>query len=230
MTAVIAFGVHQQDAKRRWGLRYFGLAKNGGLMDPEWAAPPAAETCLVSSDASRGRKGGTIIDERVRELAEHEARMKEPAWYRPAECRCGCTRLHLHDRRERRAKGAVVTVVVFLCAKCLATWRVLPAFLARCLWRSWDVVERALFGERRGPVPVRTVQRWHARLAQAALAATQALAASGASALREVAQRVGLDASRGALVKAYAEATASASLLAPLAALLHRLSPGLRLM
>jgi len=34
-------------------------------MDPEWAARPAAQTCLVSSDASRGRKGGTFIDERV---------------------------------------------------------------------------------------------------------------------------------------------------------------------
>ena len=202
-------------------------------MDQEWAAPPAAETCLVLSDASRGRKGGTLIDERVRELSVHETMMKDPASYRPAECRCGCTRLHLHDRRERRALGAgrttVVSVVIFLCAKCFATWRVLPAFLARCLWRSWEVVEGALLGER-SPVPARTAQRWQARLAQTARAATQALAASGAPMLREVAQRVGLEASRGALVKAYAEATASSSQLAPLAALLHRLSPGLRLM
>ena len=199
-------------------------------MVPEWAAPPAAQTCLVSSDASRGRKGGTIIDERVRELSVHETMMKNPASYRPAECRCGCSRLHLHDRRQRRAMGTVVTVVIFLCAKCFATWRVLPAFLARCLWRSWEVVERALFSERSPAVPARTVHRWHARLAQAALAATQALAASGAPTLREVAQRVGLEASRGALVKAYGEATANSSPLASLAALLHRLRPGLRLM
>ena len=212
-------------------MRYFGLAKDRSLMDPEWAAPPAAQTCLVSSDASRGRKGGTLIDERVLELSAHEAMMKDPASYRPAECRCGCTRLHLHDRRERRALGpgsaVVVTVVIFLCAKCFATWRVLPAFLARCLWRTWEVVEAAISDGGRPQVPARTVQRWHARLAQAALAATQALAASGASTLREVAQRVGLEASRGELVKAYAEATASSS---QLAALLHRLSPGLRLM
>ena len=112
-------------------LRYFELAKDRSLMNPRWAAPPAAQTCLVSSDASRGRKGGTIIDERVLELSVHEAMMKDPASYRPAECRCGSTRLHLHDRRERRALGsgsAVVTVVIFLCAKCFATWRVLPAF------------------------------------------------------------------------------------------------------
>lgn len=203
-------------------------------MDPEWAAPPAAQTCLVSSDASRGRKGGTLIDERVLELSVHETMMKDPASYRPAECRCGCTRLHLHDRRERRALGpgsaVVVTVVRFLCAKCFATWRVLPAFLARCLWRTWEVVEAALSDGERPQVPARTVQRWKVRLAQTARAATQALATSGAPMWRAVAQRVGLDTSRGALVKAYAEATASPSLLAPLAALLHRLSPGLRLM
>lgn len=203
-------------------------------MDPGWAAPPAAESCLVSSYASRARKGGTLIAEQVLELSVHEAMMKDPGSYRPAACRCGCTHLHLHDRRERKARGsgsAVVTVVIFLCAKCFATWRVLPAFLARCLWRTWEVVEAALFeGERQVPVPARTVQRWHARLTQAAIAATQALATSGDSMLRAVAQRVGLAASRDALVEAYAAAVGNSSLLAPLAALLHRLSPGLRLM
>lgn len=203
-------------------------------MNPEWVAPPAAETCLVLSAASRGRKGGTFIDERVRELAVHEAMMKDPASYRPAECRCGGTSLHLHDRRERKARGsgtAVVTVVIFLCAKCFATWRVLPAFLARCLWRTWEVVEATLFdeGEREAPVPVRTVQRWRARLTQTAIAAMQALATSGDPTLRAVAQRVGLAASRDVLARAYA-ASFETSSLAPLATLLHRLSPGLRLM
>ena len=202
-------------------------------------APPAAASCLVSSYASRGsagQKGGTLVDERVVDLAAHETMMKDPGSYRPAECRCGCTRLHLHDRRERKARGsgnASVMVVIFLCAKCFATWRVLPAFLARCLWRTWEVVEDALFeGDRptAGPVPARTVQRWHARLTQAALAATQALATSGDSALRAVAQRVGLAASRDALVEAYAASFETSSPLASLAALLHRLSPGLRLM
>lgn len=104
----------------------------------------------------------------------------------------------------------------------------LPAFLARCLWRTWEVVEGALFkGE--GQVPARTAQRWRARLAQAARAPTQALATSSDATLREVAQRVGLDASRQALVHAYAAAISSTVMLAPLAVLLHRLSPGLRL-
>ena len=200
-------------------------------------APPAAESCLVFSYASRGRKGGTFIDEAVLDLAAHEARMKDPGSYRPAECRCGGSRLHLHGRRDRKVRGVaglvVVSVVIFLCAKCSATWRVLPAFLARCLWRTWDVVEAALFEPERlvaAPVPARTVQRWHARLMQAALAATQALATSGEPALRAVAQRVGQVASREALAVAYAAAVELSSRLAPLAALLHRLSPGLRLM
>jgi hypothetical protein len=203
-------------------------------MDPRWAAPPATDTCLVFTDASRGQKGGTFIAEGVHELSVHEAMMKDPGSYRPAECRCGCTRLHLHDRRERRARGpgsTLVTVVIFLCADCFATWRVLPAFLARCLWRTWDVVEAALFDEKcPTTVPTRTVQRWRARLSQAAIAATQALVISGDPTLRAVGQRVGLDGARAALVVAYGEAIALPSLLAPLAALLHRLSPGLRLM
>lgn len=205
-------------------------------MDQLRTAPPAADSCLVSSYASRGgkgQKGGTFINETVIDLAAHEAMMKDPASYRPAECRCGCTRLHLHDRRERQTRGAasaVVTVVIFLCAECSATWRVLPAFLARCLWRTWEVVEAALFeGESHVPVPARTVQRWHTRLAQAALAATQALATSGDATLREVSQRIGLEASRVGLVEAYAAAVGTSSLLAPLAALLQRLSPGIRL-
>jgi hypothetical protein len=161
--------------------------------------------------------------------------MKDPGSYRPAECRCGGDRLHLHGRRDRKVRGgagvAVVSVVIFLCAKCFATWRVLPAFLARCLWRTWEVVEAALFeGERQLPVPARTVQRWSSRLAQAALAATQALAVSGDPTLRALAQRLGLQASREALVEEYATAIGSSLLLAPVAALLHRLSPGLRLM
>ena len=73
----------------------------------------------------------------------------------------------------------MVTVVIFLCAKCFATWRVLPAFLARCLWRTWEVVEAVLFKGERQQVPTRTAQRWQGRLAQMALAATQALAISG---------------------------------------------------
>jgi len=126
----------------------------------------------------------------------------------------------------------VVKVPVFLCAGCSATWRVLPAFLARCLWRTWAAVGKALLGEeqpREAAAPARTQQRWRARLAQAARAPAQVLAASGAALLRGVAQGVGLDGDRAALAKVYAAISAGAT-LAALAALLHRLSPGIRLM
>jgi hypothetical protein len=213
-------------------------------MHPERATPPAADRCLVLSYASRGRagqKGGTLIDETVLDLAAHEVRMKDPASYRPAECRCGGNRLHLHDLRDRIARGtvagsggfAVVTVVVFLCAECAATWRVLPAFLARCLWRTWAVVAGVLFGHRRPDepqVPLRTRQRWRARLAESARVPAQVLATSSDARLRAVAQRVGLDGHRHSLVEGYAVVFADGAPLAPLAVLLHRQSPGIRLM
>ena len=208
-------------------------------MDPGRAAPPAAERCLVLSYASRGQKGGTLIDESVMDLAEHETRMRDPASYRPKECRCGGRTLHIHGRRERRMVGSAmadgglgtVTVMVFLCASCLATWRVLPAFLTRCLWRAWAVVEGVVAGTRRADeprVPERTQRRWLARLAQTARVPGQVLATSGSATLREVAQGVGLDADRRGLAARYAVRFRT-SLLAPLAALLHRLSPGVRL-
>lgn len=223
------------------GLRDFEVVeKSETSLDQPGTAPPAADSCLVSSYASRGgtgQKGGTFIDETVIDLAAHEARMKDPASYRPAECRCGGNRLHLHDRRDRKVRGgagvAVVTVVIFLCAKCSATWRVLPAFVARCLWRTWPVVAAVLCGERRGDepeVPQRTRKRWQARLAQAARVPLQVFASSGDATLRGVAQRVGLEGCRQTLVKSYATAFTDAVPLAALAELLHRLSPGIRLM
>lgn len=208
-------------------------------MDPGWAAPPAAERCLVFSYASRGQKGGTIIDESVVDLAAHDARMRDPASYRPEECRCGGRTLHVHGRRDRCMLGSAVadgglgavTVMVFICTSCVATWRVLPAFLARHLWRAWEVVEGVVTGRRRAdapPVPRRTQSRWRARLAQTARVPRQVLATSGSAALRELVGAMGLDADREALATEYARRLGT-SLLAPLAALLHRFSPGVRL-
>jgi hypothetical protein len=207
-------------------------------MYPGRAAPPAAEKCLVSSYASRGQKGGTLIAESVWDVATHEELLREPGRYRPEECSCGSRTLHIHGRRERKLLGSMavdgcgtVSVMVFLCTACLATWRVLPAFLARHLWRAWDVVERVVQGTRRAQDPVipeRTARRWRARMAQTARLPQQVLATAGRQALSEAAQAVELDTDRLSLAKAYAVRFGS-SLLAPLAALLHRLSPGCRL-
>lgn len=209
-------------------------------MCPRGAAPPAAEECLVSSYTSRGQRGGTLIAESVRDVATHEAWMKDPSSYRPEQCRCGGRTLHIHGRRERKLMGTAIadggvgaiTVMVFLCAACRATWRVLPAFLARCLRRTWAVVEEVVQGERaRGApsVPERTARRWAARLRQSARLPGQVLATAGTAALAAVTMAVGLDGDRRALAEAFA-ARHGVTLLASLAALLHRLSPGIRLM
>jgi hypothetical protein len=59
--------------------------------------------------------------------------------------------LHVHSYPERLlladSGGApVVRIVVYICAHgaCGATWRVLPLFLARHLWRTWRTVGRVV--------------------------------------------------------------------------------------
>jgi hypothetical protein len=168
-------------------------------------------------------------------LATHLQMLLTPWKYRPEACRCGCDRLQVHALRERHPRQLVVdgepvpvvSILVFICASCRATWRVLPAFLARCLWRTWDVVEREVMDKPRPhsapPVPVRTVQRWRARVTQSARLPVQALVVAGGR-LRELAERVGLEPTRLELL------VASGGSLAALAVLLHRLAPGVRLM
>jgi hypothetical protein len=122
--------------------------------------------------------------------------------------------------------------MVFICSSCGATWRVLPAFLARCLWRAWEVIEGVVQRTRRPhepKVPERTERRWRARLRQTARLPGQVLATSGSPLFRGLAQAVGLDAERRTLASAHANSFGG-SMLAPLAALLQRLSPGVRLM
>jgi hypothetical protein len=205
-------------------------------MHPVGAAPPAADPCLSRPySSSPNQKGGTRIAETVLSLAMHLRMLITPWEYRPDACRCGCARLHVHGLRERRPRQLVVdggpvpvvSIVVFLCAACGATWRVLPAFLARCLWRTWDIVEREALAKPRAHeaprVPARTVQRWRARLAQSARLPVQALVVAGGE-LRRLAERAGLEATRMELL------LASGGSLTALAVLLHRLAPGVRLM
>jgi hypothetical protein len=199
-------------------------------------APPAADPCLSQPySSSPQQKGGTWIAETVVSLAMHLLMLGKPRTYRPKACRCGCDRLHVHDLRERHPRQLVVdgeavpvvSILVFLCATCGATWRVLPSFLARCLWRTWDIVEREALAKPRPhsapPVPTRTVQRWRARLDQSARLPVQVLAVAG-GALRRLVERVGLEPTRRELL------VASGGSMVALAVLLHRLAPGVRLM
>ena len=201
---------------------------------------PAVEACLCRPYPS-SQKGGTLIAEDVLDLASHERRLEDPDTYRPSACpRCGAA-LHIHDLRPRvlRGEASVATEVVrFRCAdreRCGAAWRVLPAFLARCLWGSWSRVGQILEAKAPASIPARTRRRWRARLASPARWLVAVLSTATDGLWAGIARAVGLDARRIDLVGGYAERTAAvavswATRLAELSAALHRLSPGVRLM
>ena len=206
-------------------------------------APPAAEECLVHARSGK-YKGGTRIAEDVRDLATHQRRLAAPDGYRPAWCpRCLCPKLHVNAYPERLllADGGgapCVRIVQYLCADaaCGATWRILPLFLARQLWRTWRTVERTVKPDdtpappAAPKVPERTARRWRSRLASSARVLVVLLAASGSAALAAIC--TDLDATRAQLVGAHARAAvvAPGARLARLAALVDRLERGLRLM
>ncbi len=199
--------------------------------------PPAAESCLDRAYSS-SQKGGTLIAEDVGDLATHEQRLGSPDSYRPASCpRCQSV-VHIHDLRPRvlLADSAVSTEIIrFRCAdrdRCGAAWQILPAFIARHLWRSWPVVERAAESPERSEVPARTRRRWRARLASAARAVVAVMTTAFDTIYCAAAMAVGLDASRLELVRSYAAGMRpqTGTCLAELAAALHRLCPGVRLM
>jgi hypothetical protein len=208
--------------------------------------PPKPEACLVRLRPS-SQKGGTIIAEEVTDRATHEQRLCSPDGYRPAFCpTCRARRLHVHDYRERRLRaepGAPVAKVVrHACVGCTGIWQILPAFLARHLWRTWRVVEHALTGvgpppepgeQRAWPrVPARTRRRWQARWRRPARVLTQILATCGETAWAALTAGLGPAATCADLVAAYAGAHTppAGQRLAAVAALLYRLQPRVRLM
>ena len=198
--------------------------------------PPPPPGCLWRPYRSNPkRKGGTVIVKDVGDLETHERRRRDPDGYRLAACPgCGHGKLHVHDYPER--KVFLITLVRYLCPACRATWRMMPLFLARMLWRSWPEVEAETLGPAppaEAPrVPRRTVRRWRARLATAAASLVGVLRERGSAALAMVAAKVGAAATRLELVVAFTEATGAqvGQRLARLAASVHGLVPGVRLM
>jgi len=202
--------------------------------------PSPPEECLENAYPS-SQKGGTLIVEEVTDLLTHEQRLDDPGGYRPKVCaRCAGPVLHVHDYRARMLcnEAAVSTSVVrYRCVLCQAIWRMLPGFLARRLWHRWAVVEQYVEG---GPSPTslaqepskQTVRRWRSRLQASAKRLVGLLATSGDAVLEGVAKALGLTASRQKLVWTHAAASGAAAgqQLAQVASLVHRLSPGLRLM
>lgn len=221
-------------------------------MSPTIGLPPPDSIRYLDTSRRSRFKGGTLIAEDVRDLAEHRERLADPDRYRPKRCaRCGHDRLHVHSRPERHPLGEPslppsLVVLQFLCAAkaCRATWRILPVFLARHLWHSWTPVEQSVRPVAPSPagaapprssapkIAPRTQARWTSRLASSARVVVAVLAASAGAVLEALAKQVGLLGTRGELVDAYAAATAPSAgwVLASLAAIIHRLERGIRLM
>jgi hypothetical protein len=188
--------------------------------------------CLDRPSSSRG---GTLIAKEIEGLTAQQQALAEPDQVRPAGgCpTCGTGRLHVHSRRERtlagHAEAPSILVLVFRCARpaCRALWRVLPKFLARHLWRAWSTVAVAVADEvERSPVPRRTRQRWWARLRERAAVLVAVLGASGDAVLVARATRLGSAAQRGEVLTAFGGPCS----LPMLAALIHELVPGVRVM
>ena len=194
-----------------------------------------------------GQKGGTLIAEDVLTLEHHE-KMLCTGGYRPQQ---GCPKcagyLHIHDYRDRLLAAdpaSAITVVRFLCCSCGATWQVLPALLARHLWRSWHTVERAVERSQQAPmmandsvppstgIPERTLRRWLTRLVASAALLVVTLSTAETPLLTTVAGAVGLRGSRRNLVDTHTRIciVSVGQRLLQLAALVHRLAPGVRLM
>ncbi len=138
--------------------------------------------------------------------------------------------------------AGVVTVIRFLCSSCRATWQMLPAFVARHLWRSWPTVEETVeapappptqsASPTEAPVPASTQRRWLRRLAASAALLVVTVATAETPPLTTVAGAVGLAGTRHALVHEHAHMAnvPVGQRLTQMAALLHRLAPGVRLM
>jgi hypothetical protein len=197
-------------------------------MSEDVALPPTA--CLDRAVPS-SQEGGTVIAKDVRDLAAHQMTLRDPDRVRPPSCRCGWKVLHVHDRRSRLLAAydrgnQHIEVLVFRCAACGATWRVLPAFVARHLWRSWDTVCEAIVGAARSVVPARTVQRWTRRLKERATVLVMVLGRSGTEALVTCAEVVGPAGTRRRVVDVFG----GLGRIAMLAHLVHHLEPGVRVM
>ena len=205
-------------------------------MSADTLPPPQPPECLTRSYLSRGIKGGTIIAEDVLDLAEHQKRLLDPDNYRPEECRnCGCEKTHAHCFRERTLREAdpgqppvIVAIRVFFCRSCGAVFTILPAFIARHLWRAWQTVGSVVSGKARAPK--RTIARWLSRLQSDASQLVQVFTASVQGAVSDALLRLEPSV-RSVFVTALTPFLgAGSSVFARLAAWIHRLAAGIRLM
>ncbi len=202
--------------------------------------PPPREAACLSQPYPSSQKGGTLIAESVGDLATHLRLLAAPDGYRPEHCPgCGHGVLHVHDYRWRvcQLPGVpTVPIVRYRCVGCDGGWQVLPAFIPRHLWYHWPIVEAACevpASEPLRPCPSPpmarapssdTVAGWLGRLRSCGRVLVQLLASSAERTLVAVAGKLGLEPTRREVVDGLGRP------LAEVAALAHRLVPGVRLM
>ena len=212
-------------------------------MNTEAFVPPQPPACLTQSYESRAVRGGTAIAEDVLDRQTHDERILDPDGYRGyvSPCRrCGSGRLHAHCFRDRTLRPGVIsrdelvqeiTIRLYLCAEedCGAVFTVLPAFVARHLWRAWTTVDEVTQENR--PAARTTAQRWHARLKSDASQLTQLFLTFASSHLqtaltnaRPATRQSWFRCVREFLPELYRTSFALA------AAWVHRATPGIRLM
>ena len=96
---------------------------------------PASLSCLYRPYSCKSsQKGGTLLADKVLNLADHIRILSDPDGYRPSSCpTCGFHFMHAHDFRVRRLRGDPETGWIDLrryrCPDCGAVWQVLPGFL-----------------------------------------------------------------------------------------------------
>jgi hypothetical protein len=106
---------------------------------------------------------------------------------------------------------------------------VLPGFVARHLWRTWQAVEAELT-DGGGSVPETTGRRWRMAQASDGRVVRHLLATASRPSWSAVARAVGVRVTRGEVIAAYRTQDGSEGCYARLAGAVHRLAPGVRMM
>ncbi len=194
--------------------------------------------------AYRDKRGGTLIVEDVWNFEEHRERMLTPGGYRPAGCPCCGGFLVGHGSRFRQFRDqpnrAGEEIRRYRCRLCKIVWQALPAFIARCLHRTWGAIQsRLVAGGQLEPTGAEwhvrpkpsTLRRWSLRIAAGATVLSQALLEVGGAAALAVAD-LGSWCSRSELVEGLvgAKLVEMRHKLGELSCWIHRLVPGVRVM
>jgi hypothetical protein len=218
-------------------------------MSNKLLSPPQPEVCLTRSYKSREVKGGTVIADDVWDREVHRQKLLDPDDYRGyiGPCwnpDCDCAKVHALCFRIRvlypARKGHTVEeedIRLYRCPKekggCGAVYTVLPAFVARHLWRNWQTVEDVCEGKRKAPRS--TTERWYGRLVSSAKQLVQLFQATVVQTLKGSLDWVKVlsdNLTRGGFINTLqlSKVISPPNSFAQIAAWIHRIEPGVRLM